>query len=319
MSDDKRELDEIINDEVTASEGAEDQVVEEEVEAQEAEADTDALESIAEELAAYPTWKEESRQAWESLASNQEYHDALKGIKAQLDDDYRYRTQLEEQRKELEGWAQYGQGWQQIEQQYADVLQGNPAQQVASQLFYAAKQLQSDPQGTILRLAKDYGVDLNAALQDQPYVDEYTQRLERELQEVKQSIQSQQLSAQQQQYQSIVEQARAFEFETDAEGNRKHPYVAEVANDMLALVYSGRAQSWADAYERAVWMNPEIRQKVMAQQAQAEKLQRSEQARKAKAAASAQPKSGKSSATADKKAESLDDAIGRAFEEIEAA
>ena len=270
---------------------------------------------IPDDLKANPAWKEEARQAWESLLANQEYHEQLKPLRDQFTSDYQYRTQLEQERQQLAQQAQVAQQFQQVSQQYGDLLQGRDPMQMAGQLFYAAKQLQTDPKNTLVRLAQQYGVDLNQLTDDQPYVDETTRQLQGQLEAMQQQFQQQQIAQQQAQQQQLMESARSFEFETDAEGKPLRPYVADVAKEMIGLMQSGYAQDFQTAYDRAIRLRDDVWEKVQKDQGKSGALQRSEQARRAKAAASAQPKRSKSSVTTPKGVEDLDDALDRALAE----
>ena len=269
---------------------------------------------IPEELQPVSAWKEEARQAWESLAANAEYHDGLRKLRGQFDSDYQYRTQLEQERAQLSQHAQTAQQFEQLAQQYGDVLQGRNPLEVASQLFWYSQRLAKDPQNTIQQLAKEYGVDLKQVTQDQPYVDEYTQQLQGQMSAMQQQFQTWQQQQQEAQNRQVIENAKAFEFETDAEGNLLRPHVSDVAEDMLRLMQAGYAKDFQDAYDRACWANPSVREKLMKQQESGKKLQQKEQAQKAKAAAAAQPKPGKSSVTAPKGVEDLDDALDKALQ-----
>lgn len=320
MSD--KSIDAELEEALAASEDVEESTVQPEGEAPEAEAagSEEAAEpvEIPEELQPVSAWKEEARQAWESIASNAEYHDYLRNLRGQLDSDYQYRTQLEQQRAELEPMAQAAQHFQQMTQQYQDVFQGQDPMSVVGNLLYYSQQLNKNPQETIQQLAKSYGVDLNEMLQDQPYVDEYTQKLESELNAVRQQVHNWQAQQQQAQTGQVVQSAKAFEFETDAEGNLLHPHVSKVADHMIGLVRSGQASDWKSAYETACWMNPEVRDILLKEQGQSKELQRKEQAEKAKAAASASQKRGKSSKGQPAGVEDLDDALDKGFAEAAA-
>jgi hypothetical protein len=318
--DETAELDELLKAEMEkAEQGYEESTVQPEgaeAETEQPEETEDQSPEIPEELQPVSAWKEEARQAWESLAANEEYHDYLRNLRGQIDSDYQYRTQLEQQRAELEPLAQQAQHFQQITQQYGDVFQGRNPMDVIGEYLYYGQQLARDPQNTIKSLAKNYGVDLNQAVQDEPYVDEVTKQLMDRYQTLEQQIQQQQMQQQQAQAQAVVEQARAFEFETDAEGNLRHPHVPKVADHMLSLMQSGQAQDWKSAYETACWMNPEVREVLLKEQGQSKKLQQTEQAQKAKAAATAQPKPGKSAKQQPKGVEGVDDAVERAAREL---
>ena len=273
---------------------------------------------IPEELQPFDAWKPEAKAAWESLVSNAEYHDMLRQLRPQLDSDYKYRTQLEQERAELARHAQFAQQFQQVASQYSDILRGRNPVDVAGELFWYSQQLARNPQQTIQQLAQQYGVDLNGLVQEQPYVDEYTRQLQGQMSQMQQQFYAWQQQQHQQQTNQVLESARSFEFETDAEGNLLRPYVSEVANDMLRLMQAGYASNFQEAYDRACWANESVRAKLLKEQDQGKKLQQKEQAQKAKAAASAQPRHGKSAKSQSNGIEDLDDAIERAARDLAA-
>lgn len=300
------DLDDVIDSTLEESAGQEGTVQPEQAEAAETF-------EIPEELQPVPAWKEEARQAWESLAANQEYHDGLRQLRSQFDSDYQYRTKLEQERSDLSRQAQTAQQFQQLAQQYGDVLQGRNPLEVAGQLFWYSQRLAQNPQETIQQLAQQYGVDLNQVVQDQPYIDEYTQQLHGQVSQMQQQLYNWQVQQQQEQTRQVLENARAFEFETDAEGNLLRPFVKDVAQDMLRLMQAGYAQDFQTAYDRACRMNDDVWQKIQKTSDASKGQQRQAQAQKAKAAATAQPRPGKSSVTAAKAVEDIDDALDRAL------
>lgn len=318
--DEAAELDELLKAEMEkAEQGDEESTVQpERAEAgtEQPEGDEPETAEIPEELQPVSAWKEEARQAWESLAANEEYHDYLRNLRGQFDADYKYRTQLEQQRAELEPLAHQAQQFQQITQQYGDVFQGRNPMDVIGNYLYYGQQLSRDPQGTIKALAKEYGVDLNQAVEDEPYIDDVTRRVMEQNEQLQRQFHDWQTQQQQAQVSQVVENARAFEFETDAEGNLLHPHVEKVADHMISLLRSGQAQDFKSAYETACWMNPEVREVLLKEQGQSKKLQQTEQAQKAKAAVKAQPRPGKSSKQQPKAVEGLDDAVERAAREL---
>ena len=311
--DENAELDDLI--EQSSKETEEGQEVEESTVQTDEVVESEAAPEIPEELQPVSAWKEEARQAWASLAANQDYHDQLRNLRGQIDSDYQYRTQLEQERAELGQRAQVADQFNQLAQQYGDVFQGRNPLEVVGQYLYYGKQLSSNPQETLQQLAKEYGVDLNQVAQDQPYIDEHTQMLQSQLSQMQQQIQNQEAQRQQEQANRVLEQARAFEFETDAEGKPLHPHVADVANEMLGLMQAGYAQDFKTAYDKAIRMNDDVWSKIQSEQGKKQEQQRKEQAQKAKAAATAQPKPGKSSVTAPKGVEDIDDALEAAFAE----
>lgn len=108
------------------------------------------------------------------------------------------------------------------------------------------------------QLAQQYGIDLQA-VQNAPQVDPQTQYLMQQLNELRQNQQQWHNSIQQQ------EQARASqELEQFSQAGNAH--FDAVRGDMADLLETGKATSLQDAYEKAVWMNPDIRQSLIEQQ-----------------------------------------------------
>jgi hypothetical protein len=320
--DENADLADALEASIKADEQIEESTVQtdEQSEAVEAEAvDQPEVFEIPEELQPVSAWKEEARQAWESIASNQEYHDGLRQLRNQFDSDYQYRTQLEQERAELAQRAGVADQLGAMAQQYGDLFQGrNPMDVIGNYLYYGQK-LAQDPQGTIQALAQQYGVDLNQVVQDQPYIDDTTKALMERYEGLERQLHERQTQEQYQQAQAVLAQANAFESEVDAEGNPAHPYVPQVANHMVALLQSGQEQDLKSAYETACWMNPEVRANLLKEQESGRKQQQTVQAEKAKAAARAKPRPGKSSVTAPKGVEDIGDALDKAIAEQSAA
>lgn len=122
------------------------------------------------------------------------------------------------------------------------------------------------------QLAQQYGVNLEQ-IQNPPQYDPQTQYLMQQLNELRQTQAQWHNSIQQQ------EQTRANqELEQFSQAGNAH--FEAVRNDMADLLETGKATSLQDAYEKAVWMNPDIRQSLIEQQ-------RSEAQKKAMAEAQA--------------------------------
>ena len=108
------------------------------------------------------------------------------------------------------------------------------------------------------QLAQQYGVSLDQ-VQNPPQYDPQTQYLMNQLNELRQTQQQWHNSIQQQ------EQTRAnTELEQFAQAGNAH--FDAVRGDMADLLETGKATSLQDAYEKAVWMNPDIRQSLIEQQ-----------------------------------------------------
>lgn len=77
-----------------------------------------------------------------------------------------------------------------------------------------------------------------------------------------------------------------FANEKAPDGKPKHEFFQKVAVDMGALIETGRAVDMDDAYNKAIWINPEVRATLMARQAEAERKTAAEKAAAARQAAS---------------------------------
>jgi gas vesicle protein len=108
------------------------------------------------------------------------------------------------------------------------------------------------------QLAQQYGIDLQA-VQNAPQVDPQTQYLMNQLNELRQTQQQWHNSIQQQ------EQTRANQ-ELEQFNNAGNAHFEAVRDEMADLLETGKATSLQDAYEKAVWMNPDIRQSLIEQQ-----------------------------------------------------
>lgn len=176
-----------------------------------------------------------------------------------------------------------------------------------SQVLEAWAQVQrnllQDPAAAIKGLAQQFGVDLSKigsptqqAEQD-VYVDPQVAALRQELANVQRFVQSQQQREQQAQRQREEAEVRAvsstvqdFAVAKDDAGQPKYPHFEAVRGHMAALISAGAAKDLADAYEQAVWSNPDLRQQLLAaqqqqqdRQQQAAKRQQAERARSAAA------------------------------------
>ena len=179
----------------------------------------------------------------------------------------------------------------------------HPAQYV-EQLISLARQAQEQPEQFLREQARAHGVDLAKLVQpaepaaeewEDPAVKSVRDEMRAELAKRDAEIQrltggvnsyaQQNEMAARQQTQGAV---REFVSAADESGKPKHPYFNEVREDMALLLNAGRARDLADAYERAVYANPETRAKLAAAQRVAderravkESRERAEQARRA--------------------------------------
>lgn len=73
--------------------------------------------------------------------------------------------------------------------------------------------------------------------------------------------------------------------EKDSAGQFKYPYQGTVREQVVALLKSGQAQDVTSAYEKAIWMNQEIRDRLIQERVEQELAKKSREAVRAKTAA----------------------------------
>ena len=148
----------------------------------------------------------------------------------------------------------------------------------------------------------DAGLSADDLLAEPPYIDPAVRDLRSELTSVKSQLQQREQRELETQRAALQVQVEKF-FADPA-----HKYANEVATEMHNLIVSGQATDLAVAYDKAIWLNPIVRGKVLAEQQAtaraAEEKANAEKAAAAKVAASANirstPKSGRTAATAPK-------------------
>lgn len=133
------------------------------------------------------------------------------------------------------------------------------------------------------QLAQQYGVNLaNQAVSNSqnPAMDPTIYALQNEVVKVKGQLQSWQQQQEEAQNAVLLDEIRAFE--------QKAEHFEAVRPEMIALLQSGAAQTLEEAYDKAVWGNPELREAMLeARQAQALASVSVEKNRAAKAARAA--------------------------------
>lgn len=158
---------------------------------------------------------------------------------------------------------------------------------VNAHLFFSATQVPVEQkQAALLKLAKDYGVELPSAAQpddDGEYVDPQVKGLRDHIGKLESQINeltTGQRSAAAKEAENIRATA-AKEIETFA-ADPANPYFYDVADEIAALIRgSGGQMSVKDAYDKACWANPVVRAKLVAEQtAAATKKAEEERARK---------------------------------------
>lgn len=164
-------------------------------------------------------------------------------------------------------------------------LAGINETQAVQALFAAQDMLERSPVEAIAYLARQYGVDLaryaNPQGGQQPQ-----QQLSPQFAQMANRLNT--LEAQAAQQQQASQQAKYAQIQADIAAVRNDPknlYFDNVERHMAALITSGQATSIQDAYDKAVWADPQIRSLLMkAQQDEADKAAKEAASAKARAA-----------------------------------
>lgn len=102
-----------------------------------------------------------------------------------------------------------------------------------------------------------------------PDVKRQMDALQQQQQQLQQAIQQHQgyiAQNEQQRMQSTraaaAQELQAFQTATDESGNLKHEFLDDLREDMSRLLETGMAKDLSEAYEKSMWMRPDIRAKV---------------------------------------------------------
>jgi hypothetical protein len=175
---------------------------------------------------------------------------------------------------------------------------GRSPVEVIGQLLDVHAGLESSPYEVFPIIARMYGIDLSRIVPgagaangqvdgaDNPVV----AHLMQQVQQLQSRLQStEQFQTQQQRAASEALQQRASDeyaaFTTKAASD--YPHFEAVRADMAKLIQSGVADTLTDAYDKAVWARPDIRERILTDQRKADEAKRLEDQRKTVAAAKA--------------------------------
>ena len=163
---------------------------------------------------------------------------------------------------------------------------------VVNQLHAAQRCLQTNPAEAVQWLAQSAGVDLSqlvkpAAPAEEPdeWVDPQIASLQQRLDEQNKALAALQTQQQRERETAYLSQVQAFADQKTAEGDLAHPHMEAAMPAMAALLQSAQAAHLPEAYEKAIWMTPEIREKIMAENRNAEAKEKTTRAKRAKRAA----------------------------------
>ena len=229
-------------------------------------------------------WADDRKESWKTLPKDlREY---LKKREKERNDGLTSKMQeADKVKKQFEKYSSIPTLFDPVREQLA--LQGVDEATYMRNLINAHMAINKDPKSALRMLAKQYGLDpaelIEAAAQN-PELAERDKRiaaLEARFQ--------QQGQASEVQLQTQVKTAiQAFQEEKDAQGNSAHPHFEKVRVAMGALMSSGQAKDLKDAYDRAVFVDPELRETMLQERVKsALAAKETEDAEKAKAAKAA--------------------------------
>lgn len=170
-------------------------------------------------------------------------------------------------------------------------LQGTTPAQAASRLLAAQRVLTRDPLNGLKWLSQNLGVDLRQLApqpeKDEEFLSPEVKALKDEVRELRGQIQQQQVG--QQTAQAAEAQRVLTEFRTakDDAGNLKHPHADHPEVRAVMGAFISRGKTLEDAYKEAIYVLPEVRQRIAdeaAAAARAEEAKKAEEARKKKLA-----------------------------------
>lgn len=187
------------------------------------------------------------------------------------------------------------------------------------QLLAASDWLDRDPASALAHLARQYGVSPfqpQAGQPSQAQPDPQVQSLQQQIAQTQQQLQE---TLRQQQEREAAETRAAIEaFKADP----KHIYFDNVRPQMAGLLKSGQAKDLQDAYDMAVWANPETRAMLIKEQkaeeakaAAAKAKAKAQDAKRAGGSVTGAPGQGASMLNGSANASIRDD-IRAAFEEV---
>jgi len=251
------------------------------------------------------SWKKETAELFATLPPDvqAEIHrretDFHKGYGKQFEESPAY--------KQMAPLAEAGSRFTQIAEQYKENYKqfGITGEQAIGELFKMDNDLKNAPPAVkfekFMGLARYYGIDLNQ--QFAPEVAQMQQKMYELEQQNKQFLEGQQTR----EMQAVTSEIQKF---VEAPG---HEHFDKVRMHMKALIDGGQANDLQDAYDQAVYANPETRKALLEQQTRA--AQEQANAHRAKSAAVSVKGSSPASGMASQPKNSLRDEISAAFEQ----
>lgn len=311
------------------------------------EEEQEQVQEMLESLEPPPKWDKRYKEVFQGWAATDEegnplYQNGREWQQAVLDlykEQQGYATKVEQERaearKQAEQYQQYLGQFRNVISPYQQFLQetGATPDVAIRQGMGLLQALRNDPQATLLRLAREANVDLQAALSEQPWQSPESKQVE-DLKRQLMAMQQQQAQREQRQVQEQMQRARAenaaqikaFAEATDESGTPLHPHLETVQETMAELIYGREnlrksnpelpSMGLDEAYERAIRLHPDLVQKS---ETEKEVQRLSQKAAEAKKAASASKRVKPSATKKVKDSRSLQDQLSEAYDKSNAA
>jgi len=214
------------------------------------------------EEAPEPTPEDRAPNSWKTGAVAEKWKDLPKEIKSEI-----HRREADfhkglEQYREAATMAREMEG---AIMPYAHNIKasGVPTTHAINHLLMIEDKLRNGDANTkaqvLVKIAQDYGIDMQQAVTASP-ADQRMFDLEQKLHQERMARMQYEQSVQAQQETTV--QSEIQKFATDP----KNEFFEAVKGDMAQLLQTGVAQSLQDAYEKAVWARPDIRQTLVERQ-----------------------------------------------------
>lgn len=201
------------------------------------------------------SWKPDTAAKWAELPAE---------IKAEIQ---RRETDYHKGIEQYKQYAQHGQEFERVISPHMDMIRqsGLTPGQAIQHLMQAHKTLtygtQEQKQQALAIIARDSGIDLSKITPAAP-IDPQVRRIIEQNRQLQQ-FQQQALEAQQQAVGTEIQQFAA---------DPSNEHFEAVKQDMATMLQSGMAQTLQEAYDKAVWARPDLRQSLVeAQRTEAEK------------------------------------------------
>lgn len=267
--------DEIFEDDADEGENTEDETLDSD-DAEDDETEQAVLKEASEiDIPVPDSWSGVVKEKWSELPP-----EVRAEIKRREDDFHKGMTKLDEDRN-------FGLRMKEVMNPYMPIIQSEGAKpedvlKGYLNIEYVLRQGAPEQKANLLRqVMHQFNIDPNMVVyNDQQRMDPYLSSIQNELMAIKQQIAEKEQLQQQQQYDKIVSEIEAFA------SNPENVYFEEVKAQMGALIESGQAKDLKEAYETAIWANPNTRSRLLEKQQADLKVKRQKELALKKKAAS---------------------------------